>query len=714
MDAAHDIAQHRQDKDFTQTQSNSDVLMNTEDDPKFQDGPGDIKRSGLDAREVAIQANDYEIERKFSHLPARKRYIPLKFSDYRVSYGASQSENKKEEEEEEAEEDITDSTFKPSKDLEKHTHKTPRKRGRPRKNVDAIISEDGATSNNQKTDGDGKATIIKVASGFKCSLCGHVFTLRGNAKSHLITHTDKKPFSCDFEGCGKSVRTKEALRRHQLSHLGIKMFECTICKKKLSTNLSLKEHMAVHTGDKPLICPICGKKFRQKTVMKRHIVTHTAEKPYACSVCGKRFSMKIYVKSHMKTHTGERPFTCETCGKTFAHASDLKRHKIIHTGEKPYACSICPMRYSDVSSRKRHEREHQTGQQFLCTMCNQRFSRAGHLRSHLVRAHKMGSNDLYGAHTMDKSRAQSDMKISLDEKSPDTAYVKERSQDNVAISVLDPSLNRIDTLQPNFTYKVIENPNNSNILEFHLEESDGIQSSNIAGLNLDGIAGEASLTVIKDKSTDTLMVIQQTPGQFDGNSQLQEQHQQVEMDSASCSNQWQVCVGVDPSSRQTDASEMHINVQQAADSNIDLANSTLSARDEIDLARKSNLDSQSNVLNIPIKEEVSDTKPVGDSLMVTEAISDEALKYIYQPDLTSQDYYNWLSVFTEYCKALSLPLQKDMFHRLSHVQKTLTDFMASPTGVITDKNNFKELMNITKDLSDIISGHLMLMYQNLP
>ena len=87
--------------------------------------------------------------------------------------------------------------------------------------------------------------------------------------------------------------------------------------------------------------------------------------------------------------------------------------------------------------------------------------------------------------------------------------------------------------------------------------------------------------------------------------------------------------------------------------------------------------------------------------------------YVYEPDLNSQDYYNWLSSFTEDCKTLHMPLDKGIFQKISHVQKTLSDFMAQPTGVITDKNNFKVLMSITGDLSDIIGTHLSYMYQNL-
>ncbi|GFO23884.1 Zinc finger 544 protein [Plakobranchus ocellatus] len=775
MDAAHDIA-HQQlclhQKDLSQENS---IPSSEEAKQSSSNGSIGTQKSSFDAKEVAIQANDYEIERKFSQLPARKRYIPLKFSDYRVFDGSSQGEIKKGNQEEEEEED-TDSTFKPLRSIEKKVKKAPRRRGRPRKNVGASVSvqEDVGSSDNQPEEIDGKAAIIKVPAGFKCSLCGHVFTLRGNAKSHLITHTDRRPFICDFEGCGKKLRTKEALRRHQLSHLGIKMFECNICRKKLSTNISLQEHMTVHSGEKPLTCPVCGRKFRQKTVMNRHIVTHSTNKPYACTVCGKRFSMKVYVKSHMKTHTGERPFTCETCSKSFAHASDLKRHKIIHTGEKPYACSICSMRYNDVSSRKRHEREHQTGQQYLCTMCNQRFSRAGHLRAHLVKVHNMGSNGLYEVHSVEKETqdgwppgsrqpkyvsllptshfklvAQKEQAEKHDEEakgnlaqtmqllvgSPDSSlnsdanassYVKDSSQiqekveknvDNIELSVFDPALERLDMLQPGYTYKIIDHPNSSNILEFRLEESDAVKAENAAGFNLANAPGETSFTVIKEEGSDTLMVIQQEAGQNKTAAEIHEQQQvKTASEPTNSSNHWQVCVGVDPSDIQSDSDQTQAILDHdtghekvKADMKACLGDSNLLDSGVYNVEEGSN-PCLSDVTN---ESEEVNTKNISASLMPMQAISEDALKYINHPDLTSQDYYNWLSTFTEQCKVLPLPLQKDMFQRISQVQKTITDFMALPSGVITDKNNFKVLMSITKDLSDIMSNHLMLMYQKL-
>ena len=306
------------------------------------------------------------------------------------------------------------------------------------------------------------------------------------------------------------------------------------------------------------------------------------------------------------------------------------------------------------------------------------------------------------------------MKLSLNEKVSGSTHGKaERPEDNIELSVFDPTLDRLDTLPPGFTCKIIEHPDSNNVLEFHLEKTDDIQSSNAAGMSLGGISGETSLTVIKDESTDTLMVIQQEPVPCSTSSE----QQQTEINSEP---KWQVCVGVDPSrghtyAKQTQTIMDHDTRQDKAlmaQPNIDLENTSLTSDNVINIEKNLNLESKSDVLNIPNSsmDRNDDAKHLGDSVMAPEAVSDQ---YIYHPDLTSQEYYNWLSAFTEYCKALPLPLKKETFQRISHVQKTLTDFMALPSGVIMDKNNFKVLMSITKDLSDIISGHLMLMYKNL-
>ena len=109
-----------------------------------------------------------------------------------------------------------------------------------------------------------------------------------------------------------------------------------------------------------------------------------------------------------------------------------------------------------------------------------------------------------------------------------------------------------------------------------------------------------------------------------------------------------------------------------------------------------------------VKEIITESQSVVESEK-----SEFTADFVSKPDFSSQEYYDWLSNFTEVCKALPMPLNPDLFHKISQVHKTLSDVMATPSGVIADKENFRILMNISRDLHFIISEHLTYVLQNL-
>ena len=87
--------------------------------------------------------------------------------------------------------------------------------------------------------------------------------------------------------------------------------------------------------------------------------------------------------------------------------------------------------------------------------------------------------------------------------------------------------------------------------------------------------------------------------------------------------------------------------------------------------------------------------------------------YVNEPDFNSQDYYNWLSQFTELVKMVAIPLEMDLFQKISQVHKSLSDILANPQGILTNKENFKTLMSISTELNAIINQHLKYVLQNL-
>ena len=87
--------------------------------------------------------------------------------------------------------------------------------------------------------------------------------------------------------------------------------------------------------------------------------------------------------------------------------------------------------------------------------------------------------------------------------------------------------------------------------------------------------------------------------------------------------------------------------------------------------------------------------------------------FIKKADFNSQLYYNWLSSFAEQCKMIVPPLATETFGNISFVHKTLSDVLASPTGILSNRNNFLILKDLSSELYSIINQHLLVVMENL-
>ena len=68
------------------------------------------------------------------------------------------------------------------------------------------------------------------------------------------TTAARKLHSCDL--CHYRAPTIYVLRRHRLTHTGVKPFECTLCLYKAYQKSALITHHLTHTGEKPFQCTI--------------------------------------------------------------------------------------------------------------------------------------------------------------------------------------------------------------------------------------------------------------------------------------------------------------------------------------------------------------------------------------------------------------------------------------------------------------------------
>jgi len=191
----------------------------------------------------------------------------------------------------------------------------------------------------------------------------------------------EKSFSCTK--CKKKYMRAGHLRRHQLSHSGVRSYACTKCSKTFALPHQLKEHDVTHTDERPYECKSCDRTFRQLAHLITHTRAHTGERPYLCTVCDKTFRDSSCFRVHGLTHTGELLHKCMICSISFVTGQKLRRHELIHKGEYPYKCTFCDQQFRHKSSLLCHENtNHSRSVSYVCITCNQLFTNPANLWHH--------------------------------------------------------------------------------------------------------------------------------------------------------------------------------------------------------------------------------------------------------------------------------------------------------------------------------------------
>ena len=74
--------------------------------------------------------------------------------------------------------------------------------------------------------------------------------------------------------------------------------KCPHCSREFTRQHNLESHMLTHSQEKPYECPTCQARFKRLFDLNRHTKIHISERPHTCLKCGRRFARSDSLARH--------------------------------------------------------------------------------------------------------------------------------------------------------------------------------------------------------------------------------------------------------------------------------------------------------------------------------------------------------------------------------------------------------------------------------
>ncbi|KAL4933619.1 C2H2 zinc finger protein [Aspergillus undulatus] len=104
----------------------------------------------------------------------------------------------------------------------------------------------------------------------------------------------RRGLSLPSSGLNKARQRSPSAKKHR----------CPYCQTEFTRHHNLKSHLLTHSQEKPFVCTTCQSRFRRLHDLKRHQKLHTGERPHICPKCGRRFARGDALARHNKGQGG--------------------------------------------------------------------------------------------------------------------------------------------------------------------------------------------------------------------------------------------------------------------------------------------------------------------------------------------------------------------------------------------------------------------------